>query len=146
MDDDVSFVTSYALGRLIGAVDANANLQATLGFFESLRHRREMEAQESAINDVILQYNHLVREFNQLFDVAKQWQNFAEVKKQQIAQLKQELAAASHRARDAEAREADIRERYDAAEGYIVVLNRQADRRESELNNLLIEIEHLKRR
>jgi chromosome segregation ATPase len=102
--------------------------------------------QDDAINDVILKYNHLVREFNQLFDVARQWQSFGEAKKQQIAQLRQDLANANQRALDAEAREADLRERYDSAEAYIKVIQKNAGRRESEINRLLIEIEHLKRR
>jgi hypothetical protein len=146
MDDGLGFFGNLALGRIAGAIDANADAQATVNFFEGLRHRQEIEAHESAINEVVLQYNQLVQEFNRVVGVARQWMNWGEEKKSQIAQLKQELATASQRARDAEAREADVRERYDAAEAYIVVLNRQADRRVSEVNNLLIEIEHLKRR
>lgn len=145
MDEGPNFVASWALGRVAGALDANANAQATLAFFDGLRHRGRIAAQQETIDTVIGQYNQLAADYNYVVDVAKQWMSWGEARKQQIAQLKQDLAAANRRAEDSAAREADLRERLDAAEGYIKVIQSNSKERDMEINRLRIEIEHLKR-
>ncbi len=145
MDEGLGFFGNLALGRLASSADANADWRATEAFFRGIRRRGKIAAQQANLENVIGQYNQLAAEYNYAVDVAKQWMSWGEARKQQIAQLKPDLAAANRRAEDSAAREADLRERLDAAEGYIQVMGKNAERQESEVNRLLIEIEHLKR-
>ena len=89
--------TLWALGSIAGSLDAQANAQATQGFFEHMRHKRELAQADADYAAIINQYNRLVDGYNELYTLARNLEDETARQSEQNGALSQELAAANAR-------------------------------------------------
>lgn len=142
---DLGFFDSVALGMIAGDTVSRdwPRLAAEAGV--TRRFRNDAASQDQLIGELITENDHLRTHFEALAAAAQQVERKANEVEGQVAQLRQELAHANERARQAEAREAEARKAHEQAEAYITLLGESANAREGEINRLYSEIERLKR-
>jgi hypothetical protein len=112
----LSFMESFALGSIAGSLTSQTHAGATQGFFEHMRHKRDLAQADADYAALVDQYNVLVDRFNHVYKCAKEWEVEGARRSERIKQLKQEFGASTERAETAErllaetaAREADFR-------------------------------------
>ena len=105
----LGFFGGLALGQLSAAESSRENARIAGEVFHNLRRRREAVKQDWTIDALIAQYNQLCDNFNALAAAAERVQHEANAAAQENAQLRQELAAAKERARQADAREVETK-------------------------------------
>jgi hypothetical protein len=143
---DLGFFESLALGMIAGDTVTRdwPRLAAEAGAARRLRN--EASAQEQVVGALIAENEHLRASFNVIAQAAERVQRDANAAAQENAQLRQELAAAKERGRQAEVREAETQKALDHANAKIRLKEEFAAEDQSEINRLLIENSQLKRR
>jgi chromosome segregation ATPase len=143
---DLGFFESLALGMIAGDTVTRDWPRLAAEASAARRLRNEAAAQDQVIDALIAENEHLRAIFNALVAAAEQVQREANTAAQEYAQLRQELAAANERARQADAREAETKQTLGLAEKEVKVLRRTSDERLSDMERLEHEIILLKRR
>jgi chromosome segregation ATPase len=96
-DGGADLFTLWTLGSIAGSLGAQANAQATQGFFEHVRYKRELAQADAEYDALVDQYNHLVDRFNYVNKCAKDWEVEGARLSERNKQLHRELAASNER-------------------------------------------------
>jgi chromosome segregation ATPase len=90
-------VESWMLGSIAGGIDAQENSRIVRGFFEHMRHKRELAQADSEYASLVDQYNRLVDGYNELHRHARSLEDENAHQSSQIDTFGQGLAAANAR-------------------------------------------------
>lgn len=97
-------VESWALGSIAGSLVAQENSRIAHGFFEHMRHQRDLAHADADYTALVVQHNRLVDGFDQLFRLARGLEDKVARQGEHIKQLEGDLIAANERATAAEQR------------------------------------------
>jgi chromosome segregation ATPase len=90
-------VEAWMLGDIAGSLSARTHAEITQGFFEHMRHKRELAQADADYATLVDQYNRLVDGYNELYSHARKLEDETARQSEQNEALSLGLAAANAR-------------------------------------------------